>query len=250
MRLHWLLPKVKGIPVLMYHRVWPGLRDGLTVTPEDLRAQWTYLRDAGYECLTIAQCVSIMRAERKPPAKAFLLTFDDGYRNNMTYALPLLKEFGWEATIFIIAGTLDGSMSLDEADEVARKLSVEELRTMAGPHIQFGLHGYHHENFSKFPIEDLEQVVRKSCAAFEQAGIPYQKVLAYPYGARPKDADNFFRLKAWMSDFGIEAAFRIGNKPQRAPAADLYELKRIDIRGEDSPEDFKIKLRKGKLKPF
>jgi hypothetical protein len=53
-----------------------------------------------------------------------------------------------------------------------------------------------------------------------------------------------------MSDFGIEAAFRIGNKPQRSPATDLYELKRIDIRGGDSLEEFKIKLRKGKLKPF
>jgi len=124
------------------------------------------------------------------------------------------------------------------------------LRGMVGPHIRLGLHGYHHENFSEHPVEELEQVVRSSCAAFEQAGIPYQKVLAYPYGARPKDWKAFLGLKAWMSDFGIEAAFRIGNKPQQVPAADLYELKRIDIRGEDSLEDFKIKLRKGKLKPF
>jgi peptidoglycan/xylan/chitin deacetylase (PgdA/CDA1 family) len=248
--LHWLLPKVKGIPVLMYHRVWPGLRDGLTVTPEDLRAQWTYLRDAGYECLTLARFLSIVRGESKPPQKAFLLTFDDGYRNNLTHVLPLLKAFGWEATIFIIAGTLDGSMSLDEDDELTRKLSADELRSMAGTQVQFGLHGYHHENFSSFSIDELEQAVRKSCTAFEQAGIPFQKVLAYPYGARPKDHNDFFRLKAWMSDYGIEAAFRIGNKPQRAPATDLYELKRIDIRGEDSPQDFKIRLRKGKLKPF
>ena len=250
MRLHWLLPNIKGIPVLMYHRVWPGLRDGLTVMPEDLRAHWSYLRDAGYECLTMARFLSAVRGESKIPGKAFLLTFDDGYRNNLTYVWPLLQEFGWEATIFIIAGTLDGSMGLEETGGPAAHLDVEELRRMVGPHIQFGLHGYHHENFSEFPIEELEGAVRASCTAFEQAGIPYQKVLAYPYGARPKDQNEFLSFKAWMSDFGIEAAFRIGNKPQPAPATDLYELKRIDIRGEDSLRDFKIKLRKGKLKPF
>jgi peptidoglycan/xylan/chitin deacetylase (PgdA/CDA1 family) len=250
MRFHWLLPDIKGIPVLMYHRVWPGLRDGLTVMPEDLRAHWTWLREAGYECLTMDRFLAAARGESRISGKAFLLTFDDGYRNNLTYVLPLLREFGWEATIFLIAGTLDGSVGLDEGSGPAAMLGVEELRGMIGPNIRFGLHGYHHENFSKTSIEDLEQVLRTSCSTFEGAGIPYQKVLAYPYGARPKDANDFFRLKAWMSDFGIEAAFRIGNKPQRLPAMDLYELKRIDIRGEDSLEDFRIKLRKGKLKPF
>ena len=234
----------------MYHRVWPGLRDGLTVTPEDLRAQWLYLRDSGYECLTLTRFLAIMRGEGKPPAKSFLLTFDDGYRNNLDYVLPLLKEFGWEATIFIIAGTLDGSMSPDEDHEAAKKLSIEELESMAGPNIQLGLHGYHHENFSETPLEAIKAAMEQSCMVFDQAGISYRKVLAYPYGARPKDKGQFGQLKNWMADKGIEAAFRIGNKPQRAPATDYYELKRIDIRGEESLEAFRIRLRKGKLKPF
>ena len=250
MRFHWLLPNVKGIPVLMYHRVWPGMRDGLTLTPEDLRAQWLYLRDAGYECLMLTRFLAIMRGEGRPPAKSFLLTFDDGYRNNLDYVLPLLKEFGWEATIFIIAGTLDGSMSLDEEHDAAKKLSVEELGDMAGPNIQLGLHGYQHENFSEIPLEAIKDALQQSCMAFDQAGISYRKVLAYPYGARPKNKGQFAQLKKWMADKGIEAAFRIGNKPQPTPAADRYELKRIDIRGGDSPEDFVTKLRKGKLKPF
>ncbi len=234
----------------MYHRVWPGLRDGLTLTPEDLRAQWTWLRDSGYECLSMDRFLACARAEEKPPHKAFVLTFDDGYRNNLTYVLPLLQEFGWEATVFIIAGTLDGSYSLDDTAKPDGKLSVDDLRAMVGRHVRFGLHGYQHENFSEHSIADLETVLRRSCAAFEEAGLPYHKVLAYPYGARPKDPDAFFGFKAWMSEEGIEGAFRIGNRPQRLPAMDLYEMKRIDIRGEDSLGDFKIKLRKGKLKPF
>jgi peptidoglycan/xylan/chitin deacetylase (PgdA/CDA1 family) len=182
------------------------------------------------------------------PAKSFLLTFDDGYRNNLDYVFPLLKEFGWQATIFIIAGTLDGSLETEEG--INQKLSLADLNAMIDTHVNLGLHGYHHENFSETSMEDIRQAMLKSFSAFDEAGIAYEKVLAYPYGRRPKSAREFEELKEWMAEQGVLAAFRIGNKPQKSPAGDIYELKRIDIRGEDTLEDFKIKLRKGKLKPF
>lgn len=247
MRLHWLLPDIKGIPVLMYHRIWPNQRDGLTITPEDLRAQWTSLRDAGYVCLTMERFLKIVRGAEHPPKKCFLLTFDDGYQNNLHYAYPLLQEFDWEATIFIIAGTLTGAYELGEGMD--RKLTVDELRQMAGKHICYGLHGYLHENFKETSLKQLREVLQQSMNAFEAVDIPYTKVLAYPYGARPAGYDSDV-LKKKLSTLEIKAAFRIGNKPQTAPASDLYELKRIDIRGEDNMTDFKIKIRKGKLKPF
>lgn len=234
----------------MYHRVWPNVQDGLTVTPQALRAHFEHLRAEGYECLTMDRFLGIMRAEEPAPKKAFLLTFDDAYHNNLEHLLPLLQEFEWEATVFVIAGTVDGSYSLDADSGPARKMSADELRRIAGPNVRLALHGYRHENFSNEKLEALEKVMRKSVEVLEAAGIPFTRVLAYPYGARPKDPLEFQVLKAWMSNFGIEAAFRIGNKPQAAPALDLYELKRIDIRGEDTLDDFKTKIRKGKLKPF
>jgi peptidoglycan/xylan/chitin deacetylase (PgdA/CDA1 family) len=247
MQLHWLLPDVKGIPVLMYHRIWPNQRDGLTITPEDLRAQWTYLRDEGFECLTMERFLKVARGVERIPKKAFLLTFDDGYKNNLTYVHPLLREFGWEATIFIIAGTLTGAYPLGEG--IDEKLSVDELKQMAGNHFCLGLHGYCHENFKEKPLKEIREAMQQSIAAFERAGIPYAKVLAYPYGARPK-GDDADRLRKRLSAMEIKAAFRIGNKPQKLPAANMHELHRIDIRGEDTLDAFKIKLRKGKLKPF
>lgn len=250
MRLHWLLPNRPGIPVLMYHRVWPALRDGLTVTPEDLRAQWSWLRDQGYQCLKLDEFLAASRGEKQAPKKSFLLTFDDGYRNNLDFALPLLKEFGWEATVFLIAGTLDGSFVYGDPEGPGKTMDLVDLRSMAGPHIQFALHGHHHENFSEHSCAELRQALEASCRVFNEAGLPYRKVLAYPYGARPGDTQMFKELKEWMKAYGIEAAFRIGNRPQSLPATDIYELTRIDIRGEDSLNDFKIKLRKGKLKPF
>jgi len=249
MRFHWLLPSVKGIPVLMYHRVWPDLRDGLTLTPGQLREQWLYLRDEGYRCLTLREFLDISHGVKPCPDKAFLLTFDDGYRNNLTYVYPLLQELGWSATIFLIAGTLDGT-TVPVADGPDAKLTVAELKSMRAEHIQLGLHGYHHENFKETPAAAIETAIRRSVQVFEDAGLEYYKVLAYPYGARPKDKQVLAQVKDILKQLGIEAAFRIGNRPASVPPADLYEIKRIDIRGEDCLEDFKIKLKKGKLKPF
>ena len=53
-----------------------------------------------------------------------------------------------------------------------------------------------------------------------------------------------------MKENNIDAAFRIGNQVCRIPAPDIYEIRRIDIKGTDTMDDFRIKLRKGKLKPF
>jgi hypothetical protein len=61
---------------------------------------------------------------------------------------------------------------------------------------------------------------------------------------------HFPQLKRIMAEMGIKAAFRIGNKVSEVPAPDMYELKRIDIKGTDTVADFKIKIKKGKLKPF
>jgi len=226
------------------------MRDGLTISPEGLREQWKYLKDHGYECISLDRFLAIARAEQPQPSKCFLLTFDDGYQNNLQFVYPLLKEFSWEATLFIIAGTLNGSYKDPQTEESSRKLSVEELKSMIGSHICLGLHGYQHENFSEISLEEQVEAIRKSCEILEDCELDYTKVLAYPYGARPKNSNDFFVLKAWMSEYGIEAAFRIGNRPQRVPVLDFYEINRIDIRGTDSLDDFKIKLHKGKLKPF
>jgi len=249
MRFHWLLPDIKGIPVLMYHRIWPGRQDGLTLTPEQLRAQWLYLKEAGYRTLSMQEFLSISSGQQAKTGKEVLLTFDDGYHNNLTHVYPLLQELGWCATIFIIADTLDGTAT-PPGEEIDRKLTVAELRSMSRDHIQLGLHGYHHENFSKCTAAEIGEILLQSFKAFEDQGIIFERVLAYPYGARPKENNVLQEMKKILIQQGLKAAFRIGNKPEKMPSADLMEIKRIDIRGEDSLQDFRIKLRKGKLKPF
>lgn len=248
MRFHWLLPSVKGIPVLMYHRVWPGLNDGLTLTPEKLAEQWRYLQSEGYNAVSLQEYLQLATGARRRNGKEVLITFDDGYQNNLLYAYPLLQEMNWKASFFIIGDVLEGNIDAD--DPLNRKMTANELRSLNPSIVQLSMHGYHHENFSTTPPEAIKTAIKKSLNAFREHNILLHPSIAYPYGGRPKDAGEFSSLKQWMQQEGIEAAFRIGNQVSRIPAPDMYEIRRIDIRGTDTMEDFRIKLRKGKLKPF
>ncbi len=248
MNWSWLLPSIKGISVLMYHKVWPGISDDLTITPEHLAQQWAYLKQQGYNTLSLPDFIGIIEAGAPCPPKSLLITFDDGYRNNYQYAYPLLKEMGWQATFFIIAETLSLASSKENTPDT--KMSLAELKALDPEVVQLALHGLHHEHFSKLTSNEIKEVMQQSIAAFDNSGLTYHKVLAYPYGSRPKDAATNKSMKAFFKEMGLRAAFRIGNQVCKVPATDKYELRRIDIKGTDALHEFKIKLTKGKLKPF
>lgn len=245
MKLHYFLPSIKGIPVLMYHRVVPNEQDGLTVSTQQLREQWNYLKQIGYKTLSLQTFYDILCGKLPYTEKLVLLTFDDGYRNNLIHMKPLLEEFGFYATIFIIGDAIAEGQQPTYPD----LMNAAELKQFDSNKVSFALHGFHHESFKETPIPELKETILKSISTFKENKLPFYPALAYPYGARP-EGSSFKELKKWMKDQGIQMAFRIGNKPAKTPTNDAYEIKRIDIRGSDSLEDFAIKLKKGKLKPF
>lgn len=247
--LHLLLPAIDGIPVLMYHHVRPGAPDGLSITPENLHAHLDLLKRKGYKPLSLQAFIDTALGARPRRRSDLLLTFDDGYRDNLDHAYPLLQKFGWPATIFVITGTLDGTFPLDEAGP-DRKLSLEDYRSLDTATIQLALHGHHHENHKHLAPGEAGRIAERSIRAFKQAGLPFFPVLAYPYGGRPKDPALRKAMQADLAQAGISLAFRIGNKPQRMPVRNKYEIKRIDVLGSDDVARLAIKLRKGKLKPF
>ena len=204
MRLHWLLPTVTGIPVLMYHRVWPGINNGLTISPDKLREQWAYLKHEGYTAISLPDFLNATK-NGTYSERSILLTFDDGYVNNLEYVYPLLKEYNWKATFFIIADNIDGTAK-EITDSVSRKMNLSELKQLDPEIVQLGMHGYNHENFTETTLYEIKKAIEASIQAFEKSGLKYHKALAYPYGARPGNAKTFSNLKNWMAASGIEAA--------------------------------------------
>ena len=114
--------------ILMYHRVLPrqtaselAVESGMYVTPQTFRQQLRWLRE-DFQVLALRELVGrLKRAEALPPRCA-AITFDDGWLDNLQFALPELEAEQLPATIFLVAGRV-GTPGAFWPDEVCRRLA-------------------------------------------------------------------------------------------------------------------------------
>lgn len=88
--------------ILMYHSVKNGIESDYSVTPETLKSDLSYLRENGYTSVTPEELVQFVYDGKELAEKPVLITFDDGFYNNLAYALPLLEEYNFTAVVNIV----------------------------------------------------------------------------------------------------------------------------------------------------
>ena len=103
--LRWL--QRDRLPILCYHSIidgppppWAQLSGGLHLPVTQFRQQLDFLA-RHYQVVSLATVVDDLVAGRRPPRRSVVITFDDGYANNLTVAAPLLREYRFPATIFL-----------------------------------------------------------------------------------------------------------------------------------------------------
>ncbi len=101
------------VPILMYHYISAPPADAdvyridLSVPPELFRQHLALLSAEGYQTITFDDLYSALNTGSGLPAKPVILTFDDGYEDNYTAAFPLLREFGFSGTFFVMTAGPD-----------------------------------------------------------------------------------------------------------------------------------------------
>ncbi len=236
----------QGFPVLMYHKVSPEHADDLTVTVSQLEAHLQYLHTNGYQVLPLQRLLTLVSGGEALPARSVFLTFDDGYLNNLQYAYPVLEKYQAHATIFLPTHYIGKTSSWDQQAEDL--LNISQLQSLNPALVSFGLHSHVHRSYQAMTIEEITSDLQQNISYLTENGIPFVQAFAYPYGKRPKNKAILKLMKDQMKSAGIVAAFRIGNRLNRS-ISDAYELQRLDIRGTDTPEDFRKKLT-GRAKMF
>ena len=142
------------VPILLYHQIAQLVErqdpHRLAVPPRLFEGQMTYLHLHRYRCLDLQEVVRCLHEGVRLPKKCFVLTFDDGYRDFLTAASPILSRFGFTATVFIVAGRM-GEVS-DWMGQVgsgaAPLLSWQEARELAGQGFTFGSHTVSHASLT------------------------------------------------------------------------------------------------------
>ena len=105
------------LPILYYHKVSSppaGTTDkDVYIEPARLKRQLHLLKALGYQGITLEEFMNYFESGKEPQRRCVVLTFDDGFTDNLTNALPILKRRAFPATIFVIAGYIGRKIKFD-----------------------------------------------------------------------------------------------------------------------------------------
>ena len=150
------LPARKGLRILMYHKVSEEKVDGLTISTEKLKKQFEFIRQKGYQTLSFSDLYETVKIGKPLPKRPLILTFDDAYYNFKEYAAPLLKTYGYKASVFIPVGYMGKTNSWDNgSDPILSAGEISEL-TNSG-NIEFGIHSFLHRSYAELDPAGIEK---------------------------------------------------------------------------------------------
>jgi peptidoglycan/xylan/chitin deacetylase (PgdA/CDA1 family) len=232
-----------GIPVLMYHSISEDSETGVppyyrTATrPDVFDSHMRYLHAHGYSVLNLGEAVDALETDSNIRGKCVVITFDDGFRDFYTNAFPILKKYGFTATMFVPTGLIN------ERDSFKGKpvMTWDEIRELKGQGIQFGSHTVTHPKLQDMLLQDVKYELEISKAHLEEQLDELITTFCYPY-AFPEENTTFTRaLKEMMVNAGYRYATgtRVGTLKK---ADDPYFIKRIPMNSCDDLALLKAKL--------
>ena len=176
-----------NIPILMYHQIDEppprgAMLRGLVVAPKSFSRQMTVLKLLGYKGLSMRDLEPYLKGEKC--GKVVGLTFDDGYQNNLQYALPALRKHGFTATCYGVSSMMGRTNSWDTHLGIAEKplMSTEDWLAWRDAGMDVGSHTCTHADLTKLPPEKAREQIFTSKQALEKSLGCEVRHFCYPYG--------------------------------------------------------------------
>ncbi len=250
-RYAWWRPSVdlRSPRILMYHMIAEPLAgarfNGLRVSPSRFEQQLRWLRDNDWQSFTVSELID--RAHTLPE-KSFAITFDDGYADNATQALPLLKRYGCKATLYLVVDRHDRDWSRarkahhddDELKGVEKLSDAQVEALLASGCFELGAHTLTHPNFLDLDDEVLRRELVESKQRLEQRFGVAVRSFAYPFGLyRPAQV-------ARVREAGYDSAVTVREGIDDPLHWNPFELSRVKVSGRDGMLAFRQRMRTGR----
>ncbi len=217
------------VPILMYHYLSVPPPDAdiyrldLSVTPDAFNAQMDYLATQGYHPIRLADLTDYLLNGTPLPSKPIVLTFDDGYADNYANAFPILKKHKFPATFFVITQFTD--------DNKPGYMTWDQLEEMAIEGMEIGSHTLNHIDLrGKSRSVQASEIAGSKAMIESRIGTPV-KSFCYPAGSYDALTISILRSTGYLG-----ATTEIQGTLQST--SDIYELRRIRMRGSFSVNDF------------
>ncbi len=233
----------RSLVALMYHKVNDRPGNVLTIPTALFDEQMAQLRELGYTVVALDAVLDHYTEGKPLPDRSVLITFDDGYRDNLENALPVLQKYGYQGVLFAPVAYLDRPMPLPHEQRLAasgllnRTLDWGELAELEAGGIRVESHGISHR-----PLADLEldeatrEIVLAKLQLEERLGRPV-RAFAYVKGSEAHYKPVHLSL---LRQAGYDVAFTAVSGAN-SPASDPLELRRYNVEPY-SPRTFELVL--------
>jgi peptidoglycan/xylan/chitin deacetylase (PgdA/CDA1 family) len=228
-----VLPDQARVPVLMYHYVSElppnpdRYRRDLTVLPENFEAQLQYLADAGYRPITLSDMYLHFTQGYPLPEKPIVLTFDDGYSDAYQVVFPLLLDYGFTATFFVLATPTHF--------ESPDYMTWTQMKEMADAGMDIQAHGRDHVDLRNRSYDYLVYQILGIQEAIHYHTGRLPRFFCYPSGQY--DADVVAVLKSAGYWGAVTTQWGVEHTPDN-----MFEMPRVRIRGADTLASFVGKI--------
>ena len=221
----------RSLRVLMYHKVNDLPGNPLTMPVSLFDEQMDQLRQLGYNVVDL-QAVLDHYVDRKPlPSQAVLITFDDGYHDNLDNAARVLRKYGYPAVLFVPIGYLDDRQPLPHEERLAlrgilnRTIDWDDLAALEREGIRIESHGISHRPLADLEVDEAAREIAISKLRLEERlGRP---VHAFSY---VKGSEAHYKLvHLWLvRQAGYDVAFT-AISGSNSPSTDPLQLRRYNI---------------------
>jgi len=235
--------------ILMYHMIRNPIKgakfNSLRVSPEMFEKQLRYLSDNGWHFFTMSELVDL---KNQLPEKSIALTFDDGYQDNFTNALPILKKYKAKATIYLVVDRHNREWSSKRKKKnnsgelmAEPKLLDDQVKDLLkSALVEIGSHTVTHDNLPLVSEEQKHEEIVGSKKQIEELFDTKCQSFCYPFGMYDETDLKLVGQADYSNATTVEKG--IDNIEQ----ANLFRLKRITISGKDNLYTFLLKLKTGK----
>jgi len=231
-------PEPVLLPIFVYHHVKPSPDNFIAISPATFESQLQLIDSLGYTPITAQELHAHIREGAALPPKPVMITFDDGWGNQIDHAVPLLDKYGYHATFFVYPKAIKGGAFMSSAE-------VQSL--VAGGH-DVQSHTWAHTPVTGKAGETADDLVARFSNDFKTTGDWLAKTtgsaplaFAYPFG--------YYDILSTsvLSANGIGIAFTVDEAPNTLAEEDPLLFKRFSVFKAGTLETFKQQLTGGVL---
>lgn len=201
------------VPILMYHHIGGKYVSPYNISIKDFAAQMDYLAQHGYTTVSIDQVAAALRGQTALPPCPVAITFDDGFKQQYTNALPILQQHNFKATFYLVTNYISMSYAF---------INWADLQALQRGGHWLGSHTAAHTAVGSLSGTELQRQIVAANTKLGNALNVSITTFSYPYGSFSLTAQRLISNSGFTSAVWLGATYRQSSDK-------IYKLNRIGV---------------------